>query len=144
MSIKNEEDKLFESLRKKHPKIIDDGVVNEEEYLKAKWKIMFVLKEVNNVEKDFSLRNYLKDDGRSQTWNNIARWSEGIYKLPEEKSWDYWKSDNENRRKYILQKICAINLKKTSGGHTSNNKIIYQAALDLDNKKLLLKQIEFI
>lgn len=38
--------------------------------------------------------------------------------------------DNEQRRLRELKKIAAVNLKKTSGGHTSNNGEIYRAAVD--------------
>ena len=38
--------------------------------------------------------------------------------------------DNEQKRLRELKKIAAVNLKKTSGGHTSNNGEIYRAAVD--------------
>ena len=44
--------------------------------------------------------------------------------------WSEMETDNEQRRLRELKKIAAVNLKKTSGGHTSNNGEIYRAAVD--------------
>lgn len=52
---------------------------------------------------------------------NIARWTEGILSWEKEFPWSEMKMDNEQRRLRELKKIAAVNLKKTSGGHTSNN-----------------------
>lgn len=100
MSIAEEENRLFAELRTVDPDIIDDGIVCEEEYLSAKYKIMYVLKEVNGG-KGWSLREFVREGGRAQTWDNIARWTEAILNLDSEKPWDYWGNDNEARRKKI-------------------------------------------
>lgn len=138
MGITTEENKLFLEIKKLNPDIIDDGVADEEEYLTAKYKIMYVLKEVNGG-RGWSLREFIREGGRAQTWDNIARWTEAILSLDEEKPWSYWENECETRRKTILKKICAINLKKTSGGHTSHTEEVYQAALD--NSDILRKQL---
>ena len=138
MNITFNQSNLFSSLRKTNPDIIDDGVICESEYLAAKYKIMFVLKEVNGG-KGWSLRDFLKDGGRSQTWDNVARWTEAIFMLPKEETWKYWNENNENRRKTILKKICAVNLKKTSGGYVSDNNEIYHTALT--NSEILCQQV---
>ncbi len=137
-SIAEEENKLFAELRINNPDIVDDGVASEEDYLSAKYKIMYVLKEVNGG-KSWSLREFVRDGGRPQTWDNIARWTEAIFDLDTEKPWSYWENDNEDRRKKILKTICAVNVKKTSGGHTSHADEIYQAAID--NSAILQKQL---
>lgn len=138
-SITEEENRLFAELRIENPDIIDDGIASEEDYLSAKYKIMYVLKEVNGG-KSWSLRKFVRDGGRPQTWDNIARWTEAILNLDaEEKPWSYWEKDNEARRKKILKLICAVNVKKTSGGHTSHADEIYQAAID--NSTILQKQL---
>lgn len=138
MSIAEEENRMFAELRAANPDIIDDGVVNEEEYLSAKCKIMYVLKEVNGG-KSWSLREFIREGARAQTWDNIARWTEAILNLDSEKPWSYWENNNEARRKTILKKICAVNVKKTSGGHTSHADEVYQAALG--NSDILQKQL---
>lgn len=138
MNITAEENKLFSELRAVNPEIVDDGLVEEKEYLSATRKIMYVLKEVNGGQ-GWSLREFLREGGRAQTWDNIARWTEAILNLNEEKPWVYWEHNNDTRRKIYLKKICAVNVKKTSGGHTSHAAEIYQAALD--NQDILQKQL---
>lgn len=137
-SIAEEENKLFAELRLGNLDIIDDGLASVEDYLSSKYKIMYVLKEVNGG-KGWSLREFLRDGGRPQTWDNIARWTEAILDLDTEKPWSYWENDNEARRKKILKMICAVNIKKTSGGYTSYADEIYQAAMD--NSDILQKQL---
>lgn len=138
MGITEDENRLFAELRVVNPDIIDDGVASEEEYLFAKYKIMYVLKEVNGG-KGWSLREFVREGGRAQTWDNIARWTEAILNLDLEKPWSYWENNNEARRKTILKKICVVNVKKTSGGYTSHADEVYRAALD--NSGILQKQL---
>ena len=139
MRISEEEDKLFAELRATNSDIVDDGVISEKEYLSAKYKIMYILKEVNGG-KGWSLREFVREGGRTQTWDNIARWTEAILDLDSERTWGYWENGNEDRRKEILKKICVVNVKKTSGGHTSNADEVYKAALD--NSAILQKQLQ--
>ncbi len=128
MSIRSEEQALFDDLKAKNPYVIPDGVMDEQEYLSARYKIVYVLKEVNGG-KDWDLREFVgKDGGRPQTWDNIARWTEGILSWEQEIPWCELEKDNEARRKNVLKKIAATNLKKTSGGYISDSKQIYQAA----------------
>lgn len=139
MYITEAENRLFEEMRAANPEIIDDGVADEKEYLSAKYKIMYVLKEVNGG-KSWSLREFIREGGRAQTWDNIAQWTEAILDLDSEKAWDYWEDQREARRKKILKKICAVNVKKTSGGHTSHADEIYQSAME--NSFILQRQLK--
>ena len=59
-NITEEENKLFAELRTYNPDIIDDGVTDEEGYLSTKYKIMYVLKEVNGG-KSWSLREFVRN-----------------------------------------------------------------------------------
>ncbi|MCD7732326.1 MAG: hypothetical protein LUH56_02655 [Oscillospiraceae bacterium] len=130
MSMRNEEQVLFDELRKNNPAVILDGVVDEQEYLSARYKIAYILKEVNGGA-GWDLREFVRKEeeyGRPQTWDNIARWTQGILSWEAELPWCELEKDNENRRKTFLRKIAAINLKKTSGGHTANTDEIYLAA----------------
>ncbi len=139
MSIKEEEKILFDKLRDSNPIIVEDGIVDEAEYLASRYKILYVMKEVNGGE-GWNLKEFLKDGARPQTWNNIARWTEGILNLEADYKWDYLDSNNEDRRKIMLKKIGSINLKKIPGKHTSNsNEITNEARL---NKDLINKQVE--
>lgn len=96
------------------------------------------MKEVNGG-KDWDLREFLYDGGRSQTWDNIARWTQGILNLDKEYSWEELLKDNKERRKTYLKKIESINLKKTYGGYTSVDKEISKAAME--NREILKNQV---
>lgn len=50
MSIKEEEKVLFDKLRDSNPVIVEDGIVDEAEYLASRYKILYVMKEVNGGE----------------------------------------------------------------------------------------------
>ncbi len=139
MSIRAKEDSLFNEFFGNDPRVIKDGLVQEEAYETAKYRIVYVLKEVNGGE-SWDLRDFVRDDGgRPQTWDNIARWTQGIMNLEEDIPWSVLGSNNEERRKTVLKQIAAVNLKKTSGGHTADNKLIYETALE--NDALLREQM---
>lgn len=139
MSIKEKEKEIFDKLGKIDPSIVEDGIVNEEEYLDSKYKILYVMKEVNGGS-GWNLKDFLYDGGRSQTWDNVARWTEGLLNINYEYSWDYLEKNNEKRRKDFLKKIGVINLKKTPGRHTSEYKKISMAAFE--NRNLIKKQVD--
>lgn len=131
MNITDQQTELFEKLRLMNPEIIEDGVVVEEEYTSAAYRIMYVLKEVNGGS-GWSLCEHLRNGGRQQkhdaTWDNIARWTEGILHLDKEIPWSDLEENCEIRRSRLLRKICAINVKKTSGSCVSVGKEIYESA----------------
>ena len=56
---------------------IRDEIVDHEFYWKSGIKILFLLKEVNGGE-DWDLREFLREGGRKQTWDNVTRWVIGI------------------------------------------------------------------
>ena len=127
MGIELEEERIFEKLRRENPDIIADGVVDETEFLAARYRIVYILKEANGG-KGWDLRDFVYDGGRPQTWDNIARWTEGILSWEKEHPWAEMEQENEARRLRELKKIAAINLKKTSGSYISDGKQIYQTA----------------
>lgn len=139
MDIKAKDKEIFDKLRKIDPSIIEDGIVSEEEYLDSKYKILYIMKEVNGGA-GWNLKKFLYKGGRPQTWDNIARWTEGLLNINQEYNWAYLEENNENRRKYYLKKIGVINLKKTSGGYTSNYKEISMAAFE--NRNLIKTQVD--
>lgn len=139
MDIKAKEKEIFDKLRKIDPSIVEDGIVSEEEYLDSKYKILYIMKEVNGGA-GWNLKSFLYDGGRSQTCDNVARWTEGLLNINQEYNWSYLEENNENRRKYYLKKIGVINLKKTSGGYTSNYKEISMAAFE--NRNLIKTQVD--
>lgn len=106
---------------------IRDGVVNAEQYLASEIRLLFLLKEVNGGS-DWDLRVFLRSGGRKQTWGNIARWTLGIRDFRHDLPWERVNEISEEQRKDILQGICGVNVKKTSGSHTANSKLVSTAA----------------
>lgn len=137
--LKNKENQLLDEWAKQVSGFIRDGLPNAEQYILSPIRILFVLKEVNGG-RDWDLRDFLRQGARSQTWNVVARWAEGILNHEKEFKWNELESNNDERRNYVLQKICAINVKKTSGTDVADNKIIKAAARE--NKENLKQQIE--
>ncbi len=120
MSISTDEEKLFLAWQECRNGFVRDGVVSEESFLKSKHRIVFILKEVNDVGGGgWDLREFVREGGRRQTWNNIARWVHGINHLPEVYNWDQYSDISEDFRRENLQEICVMNLKKSPGTHTT-------------------------
>ena len=124
--------------------IIEDGIVSESAYSTAKLKILFLLKEVNDWGGEGTLCDFLAAGGMAQTWNNVARWTKGIISLAINAEEDIpWKEldviDNDYRKEQ-LRKICAVNIKKTSGGSYS----VFDELTDFvdSNKERLRQQLE--
>lgn len=129
MSIRDRENKLFEKWSANRKGFVEDGVVDEESYLNSSLQIMFVLKEVNDPGGgDWDLREFIRKGGISQTWNNITRWIYGIQNIGKSIDWKEIQEISEKQRKKYLKSICAINLKKSPGGHTTDNNALFQVA----------------
>ena len=121
MNIRQQEETLFKEWRAVRPAFVADGVVDESAYLASKTKLLFVLKEVNDPDGgNWDLREFMRSGGRPQTWNNVARWIEGIRNLSSEIAWKQLVPIDAQRRISALQSVAAMNLKKTPGGHPTN------------------------
>jgi hypothetical protein len=140
MTVYEKEEKLFDEWKLNRPGFIKDGIADEETFSKSKIKILYLLKEVNGGE-DWDLREFVRNGARTQTWDNIARWTYGIYNLEKEVAWSEISSVSPEWRKEQINSICAVNLKKISGGHTTNNDELYKIAIE--DKAFLKKQLEF-
>ena len=141
MSIKKLETKLFKQLKINNLSIVTDGIVNEKEYLDSKYKILYIMKEVNSYQNGgWSLTEIISNGAIPQTWDNVARWTEGILNLEKDFDWEYLSRDNDIRRSIYLKKIASINLKKTPGRHTSIAKEISIGAKN--NKEIIKKQVD--
>ncbi len=139
MSIRASEEELFAEWRAKRPGFVADGVADEDAYLQSSRKLLFVLKEVNDVDGGgWDLRKFVRDGGRAQTWNNITRWVEGIRRLTEDIPWNELAEIDEERRRDTLRTIAAINLKKSPGGHTTD--LVALAKVAEEDKVLLNRQ----
>lgn len=118
---------------------VSDGLADAESYCKAPIRVLYLLKEVNGGE-SWDLRQYLREGARRQTWNVVARWTEAMMNLNRDMPWMELSTSNEERRKAVLSSICAVNLKKTSGKDTADNRVILQASMQ--NRDRLKQQLE--
>jgi hypothetical protein len=136
MEINKLEELLFDKWKKKRPEMAKDGVINELEYSKSKIRVLYILKEVNDW-KNGDLREFVRNGARWRTWNNIARWHNGIQNYFENGIVEFKNTISQNDRKEILKNIAVLNLKKESGGASSNMGQIWHHA---NGDKDLLKQ----
>lgn len=137
MSLKDDEDALFAEWKERRGDIfVRDGVVDEQSYLGSNPKILFVLKEVNDLKSGgWDLRELLRGHYEKgvpwQTWNNVTRWTRGLRNLDKELPWSSLDAIDEPQRKEVLQSICAVNIKKTPGAGTADeNELAHIAAED--------------
>jgi len=122
MSIRENEEKLFNRWKRRRPSLVKDGVVNEESYTQSDTKLLFLLKEANDRGGGgWDLRDFLQEGARGQTWNNVTRWVRGIRSLSEEIPWSDLEEITPAQRTQFLRSICVINFKKTPGGGTTDN-----------------------
>ncbi|MBW8035833.1 MAG: hypothetical protein FVQ79_09435 [Planctomycetes bacterium] len=96
--------------------------MSENDYLKSSLRIAIILKEVNAPGGGgWDLREFLSKGGRPQTWDNVTRWVHGIRNLNSIPGWDFYEEITNYFRIETLKSICAINLKKSPGTHTTNH-----------------------
>jgi hypothetical protein len=140
MSIRSREDALFEQWKMGRKGFVADGVVDEKAYLASSTKILFVLKEVNDPGGGgWDLREFLAKGGRPKTWRNVTRWLIGLRRLDEDLDWSELESISEEQRVAELRSICAINVKKAPGGHTSDPGAV--AAAGEQDERFLKEQL---
>ena len=91
------------------------------------WRLL--LKETNDTDGGgWDLRQFLREGGRSQSWNMVSCWIHGIRNMRHISNWDYYTKIDTQFRIDMLQSICAINLKKSPGGHTADAKELEKIA----------------
>ena len=134
--LKNAENKLFNFWSSTVAGFIRDGCADPEKYSQAPVRLLFILKEVNGGS-DWDLRDYMRIGCRAQTWDVIARWTEGIFHIDKDYMWAQMSKDNDQRRKKYVPQICAINMKKTSGSAVADSNAIFAAA---ERDKIWIKQ----
>ena len=123
MCIEKREEALFQRWAKRRTGFVRDGVVNPSAYEKSETKVLFILKEVNDPGPDgggWDLRDFISSGARSQSWNTVTRWVQGIRALPSRLAWRRIANVTEKDRQNELRSIAAMNLKKYPGGHTTN------------------------
>ena len=133
-----EQNKVFEKHRKKYDEFCEDGIVSGLDYIMSNYKICYILKETNSST-GFDLAKFVREGCCGATWNNISRWTAG---LVFNKVFDDVSSINKDDRIKYLAPIAAINLKKTPGLASSNNKVIRQFARD--DKAYIIDELKVI
>jgi hypothetical protein len=123
---------------------VKDGIIDESNYLKSSIKILVIMKETYGSLDywDNDLRKFLQEGGRSQTWNNIVRWTYGLQNINKDTNilWTKVKDINNDIRIKQLKNIASINLKKIPGGaFTIKSELNNEAKKDIG---LLKKQVE--
>lgn len=133
---------------KNSSKAIKDGAVNLKEYLESKYKIAWILKEVNSEDDKggWDLREALKElktetgikNGWANTFSSIVYATYGIFNKV---LWNYIPNYWEKPEIVdILNKIVYLNIKKTAGVSVAKHKeLIYSYN---KNKDIFLKQLE--
>ncbi|EMP9120371.1 MULTISPECIES: hypothetical protein [Klebsiella/Raoultella group] len=138
MSISEKEKKLFKLWSVNRKGFVFDGVVSEPDYLESGIKLCFVLKEVNDIDGgDWDLRKFIHDGGRWQTWDNVTRWVKCIRSIDREMMWEDLANISLEDRQQTLRSICAMNLKKSPGGHTTERASFVPVVVE---DKLLIQQ----
>jgi hypothetical protein len=141
MDLKKHEE-LLKELQAKHPTVVLDGAVNNDQWNSQKDKrILWILKEVNDFAGD--LRNLLNDPDElykyskwKLTYGLVAKVSYGLLN-------NKWVEDADSlvKGENILQKVAVINVNKLGGKEKSSIPKLRKAAKDFYDK-YILKQIE--
>lgn len=141
MTISKEETALFEEWKGNREGFVFDGVASELDYLNSNIKLCFVLKEVNDLGGGgWDLREFIKAGARSQTWDNISRWVTCIRHIKSNIKWSEIEKIDDNYRKETLRSICAFNLKKSPGSHTTERTTFN--AVVTEDKDYIIKQYD--
>lgn len=138
--IKECEKNLFEQWRQErgYKYFISDGVLDENEWNKQNYKILFVLKEANWENANADLCEFLLSESSPtywRTWNNIARWTKALLEKGE-----YPRHVSNSDKSYWLRKIAFMNLKKVGGDAVAENETIWDYASA--DREYLKKQID--
>lgn len=138
--IKDKERALFDEWKRKqgYRYFISDGVLDEQEWERQKYRILFVLKEANWEKDNADLCEFLLSESSSsywKTWNNVARWTKAILEGGE-----YNRKVSNADKSYWLRKVAVMNLKKEGGGAVADNNAIYTSAMQ--DKSYIKRQIQ--
>jgi len=143
--LKKQEKELFlkwiRSTGIKPKEFCQDGIVSHSQWISIPVKVIFLLKETN--KNPGSLIDFLKSNENRRhfgaTWLNIARWAYGIKNISKDKDWTTIDSNVDKTPSNYLKYICAINIKKTTGGGSSSHTDLLAAVEEYG--ELTLEQI---
>lgn len=152
MALQEQETRLLGTMRKTdfyRSKVFNkDGIVDHETWKQQEIKILFILKETNDLQETNAyqgdLRAFLRGGATGVLWNNVARWSYGIQNSNEGQidSWGELAEITQEKRAQILRSIAVVNMKKSPGKASSDWKKI-EEAVD-KNKEQLKEQVALI
>jgi hypothetical protein len=117
-----------------------DGIVCEQDFANARFRILFTLKEPNSHTED--IRTHARTfSSQSGTWRNLAYWSRGILDgFPAFK--EIVTQAEVNRA--ALAKTAVVNLKKTSGKASAIYHEIEKFVADGKNQELFTEEVSMI
>lgn len=151
MEIKNKKlDDLFNVMENteihRGPVFIPDGIINENEYGKAKHKILFLNKEAYTDDVEFDLREYLNKPPEeiSDMWKRVGALAYCIFNISEIKNSFPTLSEALLEKNWYnsLKKVATMNIKKSNGKSTSDdNDLWIYAERDSVNLKEEIKII---
>ena len=139
-------DSLFEKWEQRYPndKFIYDGIINESLWNKAKWKILFLLKELNLAPRSYSdhLPSIIQKDFRltcnQEPWKEIGQWAYALLHYSARPSF----TEAKQNCREACRSIAIANFKKVAGGNSSSASQIQRYARQ--DKEFLQKQINII
>ena len=141
MSIREDEESLFQEWSRRSESIVRDGVVDESSYLNSDPRTLLVLKEVNDEGGGgWDLRDFVRNGAKGLTWNNVTRWMRGIQNLDRELPWTDVEPVSQSDRERLLRSLCIMNLKKSPGSGSADREEVRSAARA--NVDLLRRQFE--
>jgi len=148
MGINNNLDTLYNIWSAKYSSFIKGGVVDEEWYINAQPKILYILKEVNSQDRNWSLVDLINKQIEERTfldvWETIA-----LFSLFFTTGFRSYKTTVKNGEFQFnagycdaLKGIAATNIKKTCGGGQSDWDEIFEYAQK--DKALINEEIDII
>lgn len=145
-NLNEREKELFDDWKGKYERkgqrFIEDGIVDHEKYAASDIRILVILKEVNDDKREkWKLKDHLTNSAPGTTWGNVARWVKGLQGIINDEEYEWSKLERiELERNELLSCISVMNIKKTPGGGTADDKALSDAAKE--DKENLRKQIE--
>lgn len=118
----------------------EDGIVDCDTWSSQSRKILFMLKETNQLSG--SLIEFLHAGAIGTLWNNVVRWTHALQFTNGTQNYSDVNSISIDKRQEFLRKIAVVNFKKVPGSATAFHNEITEAANT--NSPILWAQIKAI
>jgi hypothetical protein len=100
-------------------RICRDGIANPDRFAAASQRVLFVMREANDWPGG-DIRTLLQDGPRFQVWHTVGRWAAGLLQgFPSYDLIDRYETIRDS-----LQQVASVNLKKQTGGSSSDLAVI--------------------